>query len=281
MAMTHDQWQAVRTTFRETGDRFAEMVCAARDPHALATVSWTVAETAAHVAALASLATHVVAPDDVPALKEISDSIPTTTCDTVADLNALTLRHFTERDLVVLAHRLRTDIGLLLRITRDLDPGQTVEWLGESRVPVCGIVAHLLNELHIHGRDIARAGRTPWEVRPEDAALFFELFLVGLTRHGYGRLLDNGEPPRERRIAVAFRSPYTTPVTLVLQRGLVAVEEPGRDSDVRLSFDPVTLNLMLFGRLSKARSVLTGKVVIGGRRPWLLPAFLRKLRLPS
>jgi hypothetical protein len=277
-----DQWRAARTALRDTGDRFADMVLAAPNPGTPATLSWTVAETAAHMAALAWLARYVLAPDEVPLpSRDVSASIPTTTCDTVADFNALTLRHFTERDLTALAHRVRGDVELLLRHTANMDPADTVEWLGESRVPVCGIIAHLLNELQIHGRDIALASGALWTVRPEDAALFFDLFLVGVTRYGYGRLLDNGARPRERRIAVEFRSAYTTPVSLVLQRGSVTVEEPGRGCDVRLSFDPVTLNLMLFGRVSKARSVLTRKVIIGGRSPWLLPVFLRKLRLPS
>ena len=281
-SITHDQWEGARTSLEETGDRFSEMVSSARDPEALATVSWSVAETAAHMAALAWLATHMVAPDEVPlASPAISNSIPTTINDTVADFNDLTLRYFTERDLRALAHRLRADVDRLLRTTDGLDPAQTVTWLGDSRVPVAGIVAHLLNELQIHGRDIARALRTRWIVPPQEAALFFELFLVGVTRHGYGRLLDNDEPPRARRIAVEFHSRYTSPVAFVLHNGHVTVEEPGHHADVRLSFDPVTLNLMLFGRVGKPRAVLTGKVVVGGRRPWLLPAFLRKMRLPS
>jgi hypothetical protein len=40
-------------------------------------------------------------------------------------------------------------------------------------------------------------------------------------------------------------------------------------------------SLMMFGRVSKARAVLTRKVTVGGRRPWLLPVFLRTLRVPS
>jgi hypothetical protein len=38
---------------------------------------------------------------------------------------------------------------------------------------------------------------------------------------------------------------------------------------------------MMFGRISQARAVFTGKVRISGRRPWLLPAFRRKFRTPS
>jgi len=94
-------------------------------------------------------------------------------------------------------------------------------------------------------------------------------------------LLDGSPPPRERRIAVEFRSAHTTPVTLVLRAGRVTAEEPGGDTDVRLRFDPATLNLMMFGRVSRARAAFTGKVVVRGRRPWLLPDFLRTVRLPS
>jgi hypothetical protein len=68
---------------------------------------------------------------------------------------------------------------------------------------------------------------------------------------------------------------------MVMTDGFVMVEKPDGAPDVRLTFDPVTLNLMLFGRVSKPRAVLTGKVVISGRRPWKLPGFLRIVRLPS
>jgi hypothetical protein len=39
--------------------------------------------------------------------------------------------------------------------------------------------------------------------------------------------------------------------------------------------------MMMFGRISRIRAVLTRKIVITGRRPWLMPAFLRTVRLPS
>ena len=201
--------------------------------------------------------------------------------DTVAGLNGTVLRHFTDRDPGTLGHRLRSDIDLILRLSADRDPDDPVAWLGGARVPVVGLLAHLTNELLIHGWDIARAGRVPWVIPPRDAGSFLEMFVVGLMRNGYGHLLDNDEPPRDRRIAVEFRSRYTSPVTLVLQHGRVTAEEPGPAPDVRLSFNPATLNLMMFGRISKLRAVLGGGLVVSGRRPWLLPTFLRTVRMPG
>ena len=42
-------------------------------------------------------------------------------------------------------------------------------------------------------------------------------------------------------------------MTIVLHRGLVSVAEQGGDPDVRISFDPPTLNLMMFHRVGKVR----------------------------
>ncbi|RSN21290.1 hypothetical protein DMC61_36940 [Amycolatopsis sp. WAC 04169] len=257
------------------------MVGRVPDPSAMVTAEWTVAETVAHVAMIAKMYTSLARPDGAPVLDARGQSqVEKTTVDTVSVLNGLVLRDFPERDLGVLVTGLLADIEEVLRVTEDADPAMPLDWLGGSKVPLAGVLAHLVNELQIHGWDIARALKLPWTIPPGDAALFFDLFLVGVLNHDVGHLLDTDAPPRERRIAVAFRSAYTSPVVLVLHRGRVTVEEPGGPVDVRISFDPPSLNLMLFHRVGKVRSALTGKVVVSGPRPWLLPAFLRVVRLP-
>ncbi|MCE6996619.1 maleylpyruvate isomerase N-terminal domain-containing protein [Saccharothrix sp. S26] len=212
------------------------------------------ADTTAHVVAIASICTTLLAPDG----GEVADPapaarIPTVTVETVVELNDLALRRFTQRDPVVLAAVLRSMVDSVLEVTDGTDPERTVPWLGASRVPVAGVLAHLVNELLVHGRDVAR---------------------------GIGGVLD-GRPPDDRRTAVAFRSRHTTPVTIVLHRGRAWAEDPGGPVDVRLAFDPAVLNLVLFGRVGRVRAALTGKPRVSGRRPWLLPAFLRTVRLPT
>lgn len=268
----------MREVLPEVARRFSELVH--RLPaDARATAEWTVADTAAHVASIATMYTSILAPGGGPVpFKPLVEPVRTVTVDTVADLNVMALRHFTNRDPESLTTGLRSDVDTILRITEGADHDRTVPWLGDSRVPVGGVLAHLVNELLIHGWDMARAQHVPWSVPAREAAPFFALFLVGMIRNGTGSLLD-GPPPTDRRIAVAFRSRYTDPVTLVLRRGQVTAEHgPG---DVTVRFDPAALNLMMFGRVSRARTALTGKVVVSGRRPWLLPAFLRKVRLPT
>lgn len=277
--MAVDGWQAARGYLRDTGDRFAELVSDGPVAGKRATVHWSVAETAAHVASLSRICRTMADPDCSGALH--GDLVRETVVDTVDRLNAVLLDRYPERDPRRLAESVRADIDAILRATGGADPRTAIPWLGGSSVPLDGLLAHLLNELQIHGRDIARATGRPWRVPPEEAAPFIDLFLVGVTRYGYGRLLEGHGPAPAGRVAVEFRSRYTTPFTMAMTDGFVRVEEPGGPTDVRLSFDPTTLNLMLFGRVSRARAALTGKVVVRGRRPWKLPGFLRIVRLPS
>jgi uncharacterized protein (TIGR03083 family) len=276
--ITEERWTLTRTAVATSAERFLDLVEAV-DPRTMATADWSVADTVAHVGTIAFMYTDIVRFAE-PAIPAVGKRIRATTVDTVSDLNDATLGHVTDRDLPTLVARLRADIDSVLSATESADPAAPVSWLGDSRVPICGVLAHLVNELHIHGRDIARATGKPWHIPAEHAALFFEVFFVELLRHGVGRLLDNDEPPSERRIAVGFRSRHTTPVTIVLHRGRVSVADWRAPADVRIAFDPPAFNLMMFHRIGKPRAALTGKVRVWGRRPWLLPTFLKTVRCP-
>lgn len=270
----------MRTALRRAGDRFAELVIDL-DPAAPATDHWTVADTVAHVTAIAELYTELVAGSAFGASRpDLVDAIAVVTVDTLAELNANKLAGYPTRDVGELITRLRAAIETVLDRTLTADPAIPLPWLGGSRVPIGGILAHLVNELHVHGWDIARATRSRWEIPPAEAALFFDMFLVGIIRCGLGTLLDGGDAPRDRPIAVTFRSRYTDPVTVVLERGEVRIRDGAGPVDARVRFEPAALNLMLFHRMSRLRAALTGAVVISGRRPWLLAPFLRTVRLP-
>jgi hypothetical protein len=282
--VTYERWQAIRASLQKVSGDFAALMRAA-DPDRMVTEHWTGADTAAHVAAIAAMYTSLcygkLAQDAFP---EVGDTWRGSTVDTVHDFNAVTLRVYRERRVPQVLDRLDAEIQEMTAATAmpGTDFNHTVvPWLGDSRVPLAGLFAHLMNELHIHGWDIARANSLPWTIDPADAAHFPEAFLTGVISNGYGHLVDGGGRPSERRVAVQFRSPYTTTTTFVLHRGKVTVEEPRRDDDVRLAFHPVTLNLMLFGRVSHLRAALTRGVRVSGPRPWLLPRFMRTVRLPA
>ncbi|NBH12386.1 maleylpyruvate isomerase family mycothiol-dependent enzyme [Amycolatopsis sp. SID8362] len=278
--MTVEQWESVRAALPDVGGRFADLVASVPDAHAKSLGEWSIAETASHVGMIALMYTAMIRGDGGPLpLPGLEEPIDSASVDTISRMNALALELYPERDPVRLAERLRADIAEVLLVSADLDPEKPVWWLGGSRVPVAGVLAHLVNEMLLHGLDIARALGRPWPVPARYEAMFLELFLFGMVRNDMGSLLDDATPS-PRRIAVEFRSAYTKPGVLALQHGRLRFEEPDGTADVRLRFDPAVLVPMMFGRISKARAVLTSGVRISGRRPWLLPEFLRTVRMP-
>ena len=288
-AITVEQWNAARAALRDSGERFADLACSS-GPGTMATRDWSIADTVAHVTSIALWDTALAQPGlaqpgDIPLpypWDVIEDQIPVTTVDTLNVLNDQIMERFTERDPQVLAKQLRTHIDDMLRASASLDPDKPGPWFGGSRVPLAAIFAHLTNELQIHGYDIARATGAPWVIPSAYAAQFHDLLVAGITRHGVGRFLDNDRPAPRRRIAVRFRSRYMAPLTMVMSPGgAVALAGPDSPVDVQVRFEPAMFNLMMFGRISRLRAVLTGKVRVSGPRPWLLPAFLRTVRFPS
>jgi uncharacterized protein (TIGR03083 family) len=281
-SVTGEQWNTVRESVRTTAGRFCELVASVPQPAAEASAKWSVADVAAHVTTIGFLNTMLLRVAQPPFhMPGLTEAIAATTVDTVHGLNEQVMSHFLERDVTRILDMLRHHVDLMLTASQDRDPGETFSWLGEARPTLAGMFAHMVNELLIHGNDIARAVKVPWAMPAEDAALFFDLFYVGLANGQQGRLLDGSKRPLQRRIAVEFRSGYTTPVTIVVRDGQVTAEPAGPGADAWVRFDPATLNMMMFGRISKLQAVLTRKIIIGGRRPWLMPAFLRTVRLPS
>lgn len=281
-SVTTEQWDAVRKSLRATAGRFCGLVSSVPDPGTRAAEKWSVADIAAHVTAIAWLDTMLLQAAAVPfPMPGVTEAIEATSVDEVHGLNDRLLSYFPERDAGKLTGMLRDHVDLVLTASQSRDPVETFAWLGGARLPLAGMLAHMVNELLIHGNDIARAVKVPWAMPAQDAALFFDLFYVGLASGQTGRLLDGGRRPLERRIAVEFRSGYTTPVTIVVRNGRVTAEPPGPGADATVRFDPAALNMMLFGRISRSRAILTRKIIIAGRRPWLLPAFLRTIRAPS
>lgn len=281
-AVPPQRWQLARTALRGAGDRFRSLLTGDCDPAAMATADWTVAESAAHVLSIASM--YVALVEDGTATLAVPDLeaiLATANVDTVADLNAHVLEHFAERDPDRLAALLEEAVERILVATRDVPPETTLRWLGGSRVPVAGVVAHLVNELYVHGWDMARALRRPWPMPDEHAALYWELFFVGMLHHDYGTLLNTSLPMPSRPIAVRFRSAHTPDATIVLGGSRVWLAPPRDPFDVRVTFKPARFNLMLFGRISTATAVLRRDVLVGGPRPWRLPAFLRVVHMPN
>ncbi|WP_405432166.1 maleylpyruvate isomerase N-terminal domain-containing protein [Micromonospora sp. NBC_00617] len=274
------RWSLANAALRAAADRFTDLVATASSPTVRVTADWTLADTVAHVVSIAVLYVSTLEGTGVAIrMPGLEDMLAVTNVDTVAVVNRHVLAHFTERDPEVLLSQLNTAVARLLATTTD--PRSTVSWLGNARVTVGGLFAHLTNELLVHGWDIARALRRPWPMPDAHAALYWDLFMFDMLRDSYGVLLNTALPMPRHPVSVQFRSRFTSTTTLTLGDRRVWIAPPDGPFDVRVRFRPARFNLMMFGRISIAQAVLRRDVVIGGPRPWRLPAFLRVVHMPN
>ncbi|MDL4820228.1 maleylpyruvate isomerase N-terminal domain-containing protein [Actinomadura opuntiae] len=277
-----EQWQALRRSLEEITERFTDLATSARSPGATAVGRWSAADVLAHAAGIAWMDAALLGADAPPLpVPDLLDRVRAANVDGINDLNDLVLAAVPERDPKALAGMLREHVAAMTAATAHSAAEDLVTWVGGSRLPVAGLFAHMQNELLLHGHDLSAATGRQWRADAAEAAPFFGMFIFGLARHGTGRLLDGGGRPRARRIAVEFRPEHTAPATLVLREGRVGLEPAGGVPDVRLTFDPLAMSMMMFGRVGRLRTVASGRLKVGGRRPWLLPVFLRTFRVPG
>jgi uncharacterized protein (TIGR03083 family) len=287
LTIPQQRWTDLRRCLGETADRFATLVAGVARPKAAAIGHWSVADTAAHVAITALLNARMLTghhdhpPFPVPGLERRLDEV---TFDDIARLNDHVLDKFPQREPGAVAEWVRDAVTTLIERSAGLPPTALVSWLGGARLPVVAVLAHQLNELLIHGHDIARTSGADWPIAPHEATYAYELFLLRLLGGDSGRLFAPVAHRCTSRIAVEFRSPHTIPVMIVSQDGRLSVDglgtDPGDDIDVRVRFDPAALMLTIFRRRNPVLAALTGKIIVTGRRPWLLRQFLDRAPAP-
>lgn len=274
-------WPLLRHELRDTVARFTALLRTVRHPGSTAVGSWGVAETAAHVAVVCGLNVHTASagtePFLVPAALEL---VPRVNVDQIARINALAAAEFTERRVDVLADQVDALVERLLTVTADADPTALWPWLGGARVTTTFLVCHTLNELLVHGHDIATAERRPWPIAPPVATLIFDVFVLGLLRGDSG-VLFRMPTYRPGRVRATVHLPFLrAPVTLVGEHGRLYIDKSGEPPDLHLWAAPTTLMMVLWRRSGVARPLLTGSLRVWGRRPWLAPRFLASARNP-
>jgi hypothetical protein len=122
-----------------------------------------------------------------------------------------------------------------------------------------------LGELVIHGRDIARAVKAPWEV-PEHDMLLIARGLMQIAP-GYVRTTI----PLGTDICVAIKTPGARPYLIHIHDGIgeLRVRRHNDRPDAVLGMPASTLTLLLYQRIGQFTAARHGLRVIGARRPWL------------
>lgn len=263
--MQHDprHWEAARAAVAEVGPAFVRVVREGR-PVAAVLGHWGTGEIAAHVSHVVRLDGDALDGRALPPAELRPAAVSTVTdAELAAD---------PERDPEKLADRLERQLAELLDRTGQPTVEMTT-WLGGVQLPASAVMCHLLEELLVHGHDIATANGRPWPIAPAHGALAILGAAVPIITAAGPTAFVN---PRH---AAGFHARFDVRLrghgrfTVVFDEGLTfrVVDNGDGDGgpvDARISADPAALLLLMLGRAKRAPLVLRGKVVAWGRRPW-------------
>jgi hypothetical protein len=219
--------------------------------------NWGLADLAAHISHVMKVDTDAVTGGPLP------NVTPPLTADRVAALTTAMMAADPERDARVLADR----IAGLGAAFAELDPSaEPVTWLAGMHLPPSAVACHLLEELLVHGFDIASAARVPWPIDPAHAALVIAGAVVPILSADPMTFLDPDEA-RGFRARVDVRLRGFERYGFLFDDGLTIEPGPTTAADVHLSIQPDQMLLVTLGRVAAWRPFAAGKAFVWGRRP--------------
>ena len=225
---------------------------------------WTVADAAAHLVGGARLYTDIF--NGIPS--------PLASVEEAADSNARMLSEYTQRDPAALARELKSSLEDLLVAYRSGAPERMLHWHAGMTVSAGDTAALILGELLVHGWDMARSIGKPWPIDPADAAEILTAALAVAPNYVDPAAAGNLTGVVEVRLRGQTR------VALHWRDGKLSIGEAGGKADCIVSADPVAMLLQSYGRGSKWKPILTGKVISYGRKPLLALKMQGALRSP-
>jgi uncharacterized protein (TIGR03083 family) len=228
--------------------------------------AWTVGETAAHVSVVFTAFSAAIAgePQALTTEQYLEADFPIR----LAATNAATIAMVDHTDAEQLAKMITAGAQRFLDLAATSDPTMQCEspWYGpgRTRTPDC-LTALALGELTVHGYDIASGTGRPWPISAEHAKL-----IVGTVCPQMSPLVVRPEAGRGTSLTYEIRLRRNGPRYVIqVADGTAEVRAVGGPVDCVISADPVTLLLVVYGRISLVRALLRGGILSWGRRPWL------------
>lgn len=251
---------AARGAIAAMGARASAMVRCINHPDAPALGIWSATDVAVHLSHVVDLATSLARGS-------------TAMTDDIWDFDKLTtmlVAGESERDLGAIATRIDASVAALLAVLRDSEGDPARPWVvGGVEFPVSSIACHALNELVVHGGDIAKADGAPWPVERAYAALVVQGFLLpSLGALGRAMVHQKKAAGVTATYHVRLRGGGGAYLRFVDGELVVSDAAPG-PVDCSLLVDPMAFLLVAWGRTSQWPPILRGKLLAYGRKPWL------------
>lgn len=255
---------ATQRALRSAAQRTAVLLRGVRDPNIRAAgLEWTIAETAAHLVATLDHYTGWVTGERDPAIYLEVSRHAGSTSERSAIVGARLLAEFPERDIHGLAEMLVPRVERFIAESQGRDSDVAVmTWTGIA-MTIPTMTAAMLGEELLHGLDIARSVRAPWTISRHDAIRVIEGVVAMLPAY-----LDKDKAAGVH-VAYELRLRGGPRYRIAIDDGTAIVATPGERVDCWISADPVAFLLVGYGRSGQWSQTLRGKIVVGGRKPWL------------
>lgn len=273
-ATTTIDWAAARTAVARAAPRITDLLRSATKPEAPALGEWDLTQVATHLS-------HAV--DAVSAMSTGGGNL-------IPDISGLPILSRVmidgegRRPLPEIADRIDASVEQFLAAMEEASAaaGDTSHsWVVQgTEMPLSTLTCQVLNELTVHGRDIAMAEGVPWPIDRDHASLILQGFVFpSLHILGRAMVVQEAAGTKRARFEVALRGDGRA--YLVFDRGDFSVEPtPQGKVDCKLSVDPEAFLLVAWGRISQWSAIPKGQLLASGRKPWLGPQMRSWLRNP-
>lgn len=279
--MAHlEEVEQTAVAFTHAASRTTQLLRSGLDPAApVPGLTWTAAETAAHLVADLREHTTLMTGESHPAPETAGGpGDERSAAERGAAVNRAALDASPERDLTILAD-LNEQAAALFNAALAAQPDRERTFTTANGVPITPAIltSVLLGEQLIHGLDLARAAGRPWPIAGDDA-----LRVIAGIMPVMGNYL-NRDAARGLQISYELRFGPGDRYRFAIN-GPTATTSPAEGApgpaDCVITADPVAFLLVGYGRAGQWGQILRGKLRAGGRRPWLAFRFSSLLTGP-
>jgi uncharacterized protein (TIGR03083 family) len=167
--------------------------------------------------------------------------------------------------VTLLADELQEIVPEIDRFFDGMAVDQQFPFHGFTEISAFTAQTNWLGELILHGEDIAKAVKAPWEIAERD------MLLIARGLMEIGPVYLKTEVSGATDVCVAYQIPDATPYVLHIAGGRVDMRarRPADRPDAVLRLPASTLTQLLYQRVGPFGAVRKGLRIVGGRRPWV------------
>ena len=257
-AATTVDWPAAQKAVAEAGTRFTALLRSVTRPDAPALGHWSSSQVAVHVS---------IVTDAIWAMTRGGGNVLADVWD-LPKLSQVLIDGEGRRTPAEMADRIDASVARFLAAMKAAGEDTSHSWLIQgTEMPLSTLTCHILNELTIHGLDIARAEGVPWPIDKAHATLIVQGFFFSAL-HTLGRAMVVQDKAGNARFEIRLRADGRAWV--LFADGNLSVEaSPQGPGDCHLSVDPAAFLLVSWGRTSQWPGIAKGQLLAWGRKPWL------------